>query len=114
MKHTIDAKGRTVGRVASEVAVLLMDKHLPQFARNKAGTTRVEIVNASSLSIAPGKMLQKRYKRYSGYPGGLTEESIPQVVAKKGYGELLRHAIYGMLPSNKLRGERMKHLTITE
>ena len=112
-KHIIDAKDRTIGRVATEAAVALMDKHKATFARNKEGSTTVEIQNASALSISPKKILQKQYTRYSGYPGGLKYESIPHTIAKKGHGELLRRAIYGMLPSNKLRSLRMKRLTIS-
>lgn len=114
MKQTIDAKGKSIGRVATEAAHFLMDKHTASFARNKAGSTTVEIVNVGQLSIAQGKALQKHYTRYSGYPGGLKLRSIPNTIEKKGHGELIRLAVYGMLPSNKLRPLRMKRLTVHE
>ena len=59
-------------------------------------------------------MKESVHKRYSGYPGGLTQESLTHVVAKKGHAELIKHAVEGMLPKNKLQKIRMKLLTISE
>ncbi|MDQ5969127.1 MAG: large subunit ribosomal protein, partial [Patescibacteria group bacterium] len=54
------------------------------------------------------------YSRYSGYPGGLRQPTMEQVIAKKGYSELFREAVSGMLPKNKLRAKMMKNLIVTE
>ena len=114
MEHTIDAKGKVMGRVATEAAVFLMGKNSPKFERNKVTGGKVTIVNASKIKIHPGKLNDKLYKRYSGYPGGLKEENMAALIARKGYGEVFRLAVYGMLPSNKLRPIIMKNLKIVE
>lgn len=114
MKYTIDAKDRTVGRVATEAAVLLMGKNLKEFKRNVVSDVKVEIKNTSKANIDEKKLLQKTYSRYSGYPGGLRKPTMSQVVAKKGYGEIFREAVSGMLPKNKLRSKMLANLTVTE
>lgn len=114
MKYTLDATNKKPGRLATEVAVLLMGKNRVDFARNKIPNITVEVENAGKLSIAEKKRVDKRYYRHSGYPGALKSDSVEQVIAKKGAGEVLRKAIYGMLPKNKLRPQMMKHLTIKE
>ncbi|HEY4493433.1 MAG TPA: 50S ribosomal protein L13 [Candidatus Paceibacterota bacterium] len=110
----IDAKGKTLGRVASEAAKLLAGKNLVSFARNKTPGTKVKVTNAKSLHIPEKKRLQKKYVRYTGYPGGLRNERLEEMIAKKGVAEPLREAIYGMLPSNKLRPRIMKNLSVEE
>lgn len=112
--HTIDAQGKKVGRIASEAAVLLMGKHKPAFQKNIASNTKVKIVNASKLAILPGRLKDTRLTRYTGHPGGLRQESLSLVVARKGYTELVHHSVYGMLPANSLRKKRMKNLFVTE
>lgn len=112
--YTIDAAGKRIGRVASEAARVLMGKHLPTYQPNLAGDVTVSITNASQLEITEAKRDQKTYTRYSGYPGGLKTETLEQVIDKKGAGEAIRRAVYGMLPGNKLRSPRMKRLQISE
>ena len=112
--HTIDAAGKTIGRVASEAAHVLMGKHVVAFARNKAGETSVTIKNSSKLSINEKKRLAKKYKTFSGYVGGLKEEGLEALAKRRGYREIMRLAVYGMLPGNKLRPLRMKRLIIEE
>ena len=113
-KYTIDATGKKLGRVASEAAVYLLGKNQPDFARNKIVGGTVEIVNTSKADISEKKLTQKKYIRYSGYPGGLKSPSMRNVIDKKGYAEIFTLAVYGMLPSNKLRPILMKNLTVTE
>lgn len=103
-----------MGRLASNAAALLMGKNQPTFNRNVASTNTVLITNASKLKVTAKKLLQKKYTSYSGYPGGLREQSMAHLVEKKGYREALTHAIKGMLPDNKLKKEFLKHLTVTE
>lgn len=115
MKYTLDADGKKVGRLASEAAKILMGKNNPDYAPNKIPEdTRVEIINASKASIAQSKMKEELHARFSGFPSGITTPTIAQVIASKGNKELFRRAVYGMLPSNKLRSRMMKHLTISE
>ena len=111
---TIDATGRSIGRVASEAAVILRGKNSPAFERHLLPTTRVHITNAKALRISEKKAGEKIYTHYTGHPGGLRQVPLARVLAKKGYGEPLKKAIYGMLPNNKLRRQIMKHLTISE
>lgn len=112
--YTIDAKGRVLGRIASEAAVALRGKNDPNFERHILTSVKVKILNAAKMKIAPAKKVSKDYVHYSGYPGGLRHESLGQAIAKSGYAEPLRRAIYGMLPNNRLRAKMMTNLTIEE
>ncbi|MEX2514896.1 MAG: 50S ribosomal protein L13 [Candidatus Paceibacterota bacterium] len=112
--HTIDATGEKLGRLASQVATILMGKDRVDFARNQVADVTVTIENASKLDITADRLDNKVYDRFSGYPGGRKEETAREVVEKKGYGELIRRAVRGMLPDNKLKDPTMKNLIITE
>lgn len=112
--YTLDAKGKSLGRVASEAAVLLMGKNDPKFQKHILSGNKVQITNAAKIRMNPKKMKEVKYTRYSGYPGGLKKETMEEVVKKKGYSELFRRAVYGMLPANKLRARMMKNLLISE
>lgn len=114
MIHTVDATDKTVGRIASKVAVLLMGKDSPSFERNKVSDNTVKLINTSKAKINSRRLTEKTYARYSGYPGGLRHESMGRLVEKKGYSEVFKEAIYGMLPANKLRSRLMKKLIISE
>lgn len=89
-----------------------MGKNKADFARNKIPSVEVEVNNASGLTLNQNRLKDKKYYAYSGYPGGLKETSQEALVAKKGAGEVLRRAVYGMLPKNKLRPRMMKNLKI--
>lgn len=91
-----------------------MGKNTASYQRNRAPEVKVLITNAAQANIHFKKMTQKTHKRYTGYPGGLREMQLKDVVAKKGYREVIRKAVYGMLPSNRLRATMMKRLTINE
>ncbi len=114
MKYTIDAQNKKMGRVATEVAVLLMGKNDIGFSRNAMPEAEVTVVNVSKLSITEAKTEQTTYKRYSGYPGGLKEETLGALAARKGYADVFRKTVSGMLPKNKLRSRMLKNLTISE
>ncbi len=114
MKYTLDAENKKIGRIATAAAEYLMGKNLPDFARNVVPEVTVEIKNTSKVVINDKKLTQKTYSRYSGYPGGLRQPTMEQVIAKKGYSELFREAVSGMLPKNKLRAKMMKNLIVTE
>ena len=113
-KHVIDAKGRVPGRVATEVAVLLMGKNRTDFARNRIPDVEVEVVSSSQMLMSAKKLKDKMYSHYSGFPGGLSRHSQAHVVATKGAREVLRRAVYGMLPKNKLRAKMMLNLKIND
>lgn len=111
---TIDASGKSLGRVASRAASLLMGKNSVKFRRNVRADVKVKIVNASKLSLSAKKTASKIYTRYSGYPGGLREEILSHLIARRGIAEALERAVGGMLPKNKLRAETMKRLVVEE
>jgi len=114
MNYEIDAQNKKLGRLASEAATVLMGKNRTDFVRNAIPSVKVKITNASKISTTNKKMESKIYKSYSGYPGGLKERSMKKIVSDKGMKEVLRMAIRGMLPKNKLRDRMMKNLIITE
>ncbi len=116
MATTIDAKNKKIGRVASEAAIFLMGKNKPDYKKGGAPSpdNRVEIINAARMVITEKKRGDKEYRRYTGYPGGLKSENLENLISRRGGSEALRGAIYGMLPKNKLRSNRIKNLTIKE
>ena len=114
MKYILDAENKKIGRIATQAAVYLMGKNLSVFARNNIPQITVEIKNAGKASVDEKKKLAKTYSRYSGYPGGLKQPTMEKVIAKKGYSELFREAVKGMLPKNKLRAKMMKNLKVSE
>jgi large subunit ribosomal protein L13 len=110
----IDAEGRTLGRVASEVAMSLMGKTKPTFERNVYSGFPVKVVNASKLRITAKKLDEIYHTRYSGMRGGLRVLKGTETAEKKGLKELIKLATYQMLPDNKLRRVMMKNLTIED
>ncbi len=109
---TIDAEGKTLGRVASAAAKVLIGKHTVKFAKNIVAGEEVKIINASKVKVSGTKTLNKEYIRYSGYPGGQKIESYAMLTARRGEGEAIRRAVLGMLPKNRLQAKRIKLLTI--
>ncbi len=114
MKHTIDATGRALGRVASEAAVILRGKNSADFAKNKKSDNTVHIVNASKIKLTDKKRRETVFVDYSGFPGGRIDKKLHDIIAKHGFGEPIRKAVFGMIPNNKLRAPLMKRLTISE
>ena len=113
-KYTIDATDKVLGRLASEVAALLNAKNDIAFVKNRASDVKVKVTNISKIKISGNKFKENVHKSYSGFPGGLKQVPLNYVVEKKGYTELLSHAVRGMLPKNKLQEVRMKNLIIEE
>jgi large subunit ribosomal protein L13 len=113
MIYTIDAQGKKLGRVASEAATYLMGKNSPSYARNKAPEVKVNIINCSKANI-DAKKKESIYVEFTGFRGGLNDVKMSKLIEKKGYSELFKRAVTGMLPQNSLKKEMMKNLTITE
>lgn len=113
-EKTVDANGKTLGRVASGVATILMGKNSASFKRNVYSGFPVKVINASKIRITSKKLESIYHTRYSGIPGGLRILKGVETVEKKGFKELLKLAIFQMLPDNKLRRDMMKNLTIEE
>jgi large subunit ribosomal protein L13 len=112
--YTIDASGKALGRVASEAAAILNAKNSVSFVKNRVIDVTVLVTNARLVKVTGNKMKESVHKSYSGYPGGLREMPLSYIVEKKGYSELIRHAVYGMLPKNKLQDIRIKNLVVKD
>ncbi|MFH1286658.1 MAG: 50S ribosomal protein L13 [Candidatus Magasanikbacteria bacterium] len=110
-KHEIDATDRAVGRIATEVALLLRGKNKPTFEPHIDAGDFVAIKNITKVKFSGKKLEQKDYFHHTMHPGGLRRTPMKKVF-QKDPGEVLRRAVYGMLPKNKLRDEMMKRLTI--
>ena len=113
-KISINAAGKRLGHLATEIANTLNGKHTPEYAPNKTPNILVEVSNAAQMQITEKKKVNKIYERYTGYFGGRKTATLAQVIEKKGYSEALRRAVYGMLPGNRLRKVKMKKLQINE
>jgi large subunit ribosomal protein L13 len=111
-EYTLDAKDKALGRLASETAVLLRGKKEPDFAPHKLPDVKVKIININAIKISEKKISQKRYRSHSGYPGGMKISLMKKVLEKKGLPFILRNAVMGMLPKNKLRSKIIKNLII--
>ncbi|PIQ92210.1 MAG: 50S ribosomal protein L13 [Parcubacteria group bacterium CG11_big_fil_rev_8_21_14_0_20_39_22] len=114
MNYTINAQGKKLGRIATEAATVLMGKNDPSFAKNVAGDGVVEIINASKIDLTEKKRKEKSYAQYSGYPDGLKMIGMNSMISKHGIEGVVRKAVRGMMPSNKLRPLRLKRLIVTE
>lgn len=109
--HKIDATDQAVGRLASQIAQLLRGKNKVSFSPHIDGGDFVVVSNIGKLKFTGKKIEQKKYYRYSGYPGGLKETKLKDLFANNP-GEVLRKAVYQMLPKNKLRANMIKRLTV--
>ena len=109
---TIDATHKSLGRVASEAAKVILGKHKATFVKNAVIGEEVRVINASKVSVTGTKESDKKYVRYSGYPGGQKIENYAMLTARRGHSEAIRRAVLGMLPKNKLQAKRIKLLII--
>ena len=107
--HTIDVTGKVLGRIATEIAVLLRGKNKPDFVPYKDMGDFVIIKNVDKIKVTGKKMEKKKYYHHSGYLGGLKEIPLKKLFAKSP-AEVLRKAVWGMLPDNTLRAEQIKRL----
>ena len=109
--HVIDASGKVLGRLATQVASLLMGKHKPIFSRNLDTGDFVVIINADKVRVTGNKAEQKLYYRHSGYPGGLKSISLGRMMQTKPT-RVIEQAVKGMLPHNRLGASMMKKLRV--
>ena len=109
--HYADASNKVLGRFATEIVKLLMGKHKAEYAPNQNLGDKVVITNAEKIQVTGKKLTDKIYRHYTGFPGGLREETLGKLKDRKPE-EVLRKAIMGMLPKNKLRKDRIKNLYI--
>ena len=107
----IDADGRTLGRLATEVATLLRGKRKPEFTPFIDCGDFVVIVNAEKINVTGKKIEQKKYYSHSGYPGGLKEKTLKELMEKNPV-EVIKKAVQGMIPGNKLGQAVRKKLKV--
>lgn len=110
-KHKLDASGKILGRLATEVATILMGKKKASFVPYLDTGDYVVVTNASKVKLTGKKMQNKTYTRHSGYPGGLKVETLDKVIVKKPEF-IIEHAVAGMLPGNKLGRAMIKKLKV--
>jgi large subunit ribosomal protein L13 len=109
--HLVDADGKTLGRVVTQVARLLRGKHKPMFTPNADLGDFVVVVNASKVRVTGKRAELKEYFHYTGYPGGATFEKF-QDVLRKHPERVFEHAVKGMLPHNRLGRQIIKKLKV--
>lgn len=109
--HVIDASDKILGRMATQIAGLLMGKHKPIFSRNMDVGDYVVVINADKVRFTGNKARQKLYYRHSGYPGGLRSATLEQMMQSNST-RVIEHAVKGMLPHNRLGNSIIKKLKV--
>ena len=109
--YAVDADGKVLGRLASEVARILMGRHKPIWTPHLDTGDYVIVTNAAKVRVTGAKLQQKMYARHSGYPGGFRQRSLEDMMAR--FPErVIEHAVRGMLPRNKLGAAMLKKLKV--
>jgi len=109
--YLVDAEGKTLGRLATQIADTLRGKRKPQFTPHVDTGDFVVVVNAEKIQVTGNKLDQKRYYRHSGYPGGLRSRTLREQLERRPT-EVLRVAVKGMLPKNRLARQQITKLKI--
>jgi len=107
----IDASSMNLGKLAVVIADKLMGKSKPTYTPHVDNGDYVVVINAKNIQVTGNKMIDKKYYRHSGFPGGLTELKLEEVI-EKDPSVAIEHAVKGMLPKNKLAAERLKRLRV--
>ncbi len=113
MEHHIDAKNKPLGRLASEIALILQGKKSASYERNRVSDDRVYVTNFADVSLSGNKRAQKIYYRHTGYVGHLKEATLEEKMTKDPKW-VLREAVRKMLPKNFLNQKRLKNLVFVE
>ncbi len=109
--YVVDAEGQTLGRLATRIADTLRGKRKPQYTPHTDTGDFVVVVNAEKIGVTGKKMDEKMYRRHSGYPGGLKERTLREELARRPT-EVLRKAVKGMLPRNRLSRAQLLKLKV--
>ena len=109
--HVVDAEGKTLGRLATQIADTLRGKRKPQYTPHVDTGDFVIVVNAEKIQVTGNKLDQKRYYRHSGYPGGIRSRTLREQLERRPE-EVLRAAVKGMLPKNRLARQQITKLKI--
>lgn len=111
--HLIDVEGKTLGRISTEIAGLLMGKSKSYFVRNLDCGDFVVVVNSKKVKVTGNKEGKKVYYRHSGYPGGFKQETLGELRNRRP-NDIIIHAVKGMLPQNRLRDQMLNRLKMFE
>jgi large subunit ribosomal protein L13 len=109
--YVVDATDETLGRLASRIARVLEGKHKPVYSPNLDSGDHVIVVNATRVAVTGDKLESKMYRRHSGYPRGFKEETLGHLLARRPE-EVIRRAVKGMLPRNRLGAQQLRKLKI--
>lgn len=109
--HHVDAKNKVLGRLATKLASLLIGKHRRDYAPNKIAPVYIVVTNTDHVTLTGNKEVQKKYYRYSGYPGGMKSRTVADQ-RRRDSRRLIEAAVFGMLPKNSLRDKRILHLKL--
>jgi large subunit ribosomal protein L13 len=109
--YVVDATDETLGRLASRIAHVLEGKHKPTYTPNLDSGDHVIVLNAGKVAVSRDKLTSKVYARHSGYPGGYKEETLGHLLVRRPE-EVLRRAVKGMLPHNRLGAKQLRKLKI--
>ena len=109
--YVVDVADETLGRVASRIAHVLEGKHKPTYSPNLDSGDHVIVLNASKIAVTSNKRESKLYIRHSGYPGGFKEETLGHLLERRPE-EVIRRAVKGMLPRNRLGVQQLRKLKV--
>lgn len=109
--YLVDAKDQTLGRLSSNLATILQGKHKPGYAPHLDGGDIVVVVNADLIKVTGNKLEDKKYYHHSGYPGGIKEATLAEKMTKDPTW-VIKHAVAGMLPKNRLADDRLSRLKV--
>lgn len=109
--HLFDAEGKRLGRLSTEIAKVLSGRNKVDFVPHIDGGDTVIVINAEKIQVTGNKLEDKIYHKFSGYPGGITSIALKDLLVKDAT-KVIKNAVYGMLPKNKLRDRMMTRLHV--
>jgi large subunit ribosomal protein L13 len=109
--YLVDAEGQTLGRLATLIATYLMGKHKVRYSAHLDCGDNVVVINAGKIAVTGNKLEDKKYYRHSGYPGGIKETSLAELIERNPAGAIEK-AVTGMLPKNRLQDDRLYRLKV--
>ena len=109
--YVADVEGQTLGRAATKIADVLRGKHKPTFTAHEDAGDFVVVINAEKIRVTGDKLAQKTYWRHSGYPGGIKSRSLQEMLDRRPE-EVIRKAVKGMLPRNRLARQQLTKLKV--
>jgi large subunit ribosomal protein L13 len=109
--HLIDAKGKILGRMSTQIAIFLTGKHKPSYSKHMDIGDWVVVINAKDIMVTGKKAQQKVYYKHSGYPGGFKEVKYSKLIAENPR-KVIEIAVGGMLPDNRLKDKRLRRLKV--